>query len=282
MPPVPRRTSLRDQSEQQPTQLQLAFPVRRSRRRPAPRRHCTEERDVRPEEDGHEHLHVTSARPIPRARSSCRSRSSSRSRPGRTRSTCTSTESTFRVSSCSRRTTSTTALTPPNGDEGDLALQLHRASESARVEQREGRRLGPRQVLARRESRPRDLRGRISEVRQDQLHDRQSDRPACRRAEHRLPLRHREPPLHVRLEDDQGLDRVPTARPTSSRTAPNGRSGSGSPSRKAEGGRLRLPPRRRGRVVRQRPAKPRTPVRFWSAPLLVPMEDGTTCARLVR
>ena len=31
---------------------------------------------------------------------------------------------------------------------------------------------------------------------------------------------------------------------------------------------LRCPlPRRRGRVVRQRPAKPRTPVRFWSAPL---------------
>ena len=34
------------------------------------------------------------------------------------------------------------------------------------------------------------------------------------------------------------------------------------------GGSVRCPlPRRRGRVVRQRPAKPRTPVRFWSAPL---------------
>jgi adenosylmethionine-8-amino-7-oxononanoate aminotransferase len=32
--------------------------------------------------------------------------------------------------------------------------------------------------------------------------------------------------------------------------------------------RKRERPRRRGRVVRQRPAKPRTPVRFWSAPLL--------------
>src|SRR3954469_14406062 len=31
---------------------------------------------------------------------------------------------------------------------------------------------------------------------------------------------------------------------------------------------LRWPSRRRGREVRQRPAKPRTPVRIWSAPLL--------------
>src|SRR4029453_5203040 len=31
--------------------------------------------------------------------------------------------------------------------------------------------------------------------------------------------------------------------------------------------RIPWPSRRRGRVARQRPAKPRTPVRFWSAPL---------------
>ena len=34
-------------------------------------------------------------------------------------------------------------------------------------------------------------------------------------------------------------------------------------------------PGRRGRVVRQRPAKPRTPVRFWSAPFRVPERRGT-------
>src|SRR5437870_2652144 len=39
--------------------------------------------------------------------------------------------------------------------------------------------------------------------------------------------------------------------------------------------RLRCPARRRGRVARQRPAKPRTPVRFWSAP-----SDARKFARL--
>ena len=48
----------------------------------------------------------------------------------------------------------------------------------------------------------------------------------------------------------------------------DGRGGAHRTKGTARGGRLRWTPRRRGRVVRQRPAKPRTAVRVRSAPLL--------------
>ena len=57
-------------------------------------------------------------------------------------------------------------------------------------------------------------------------------------------------------------------RPRTRHSRRGGRGEPPSPTMIARRAKLRCAPRRRGRVVRQRPAKPRTPVRFWSAPLV--------------
>src|SRR5918994_2188264 len=62
------------------------------------------------------------------------------------------------------------------------------------------------------------------------------------------------PPLHVRAAAQADLDDFAGEREGHASTLGRGEDGYDEPSR------------RRGRVVRQRPAKPRTPVRFWSAP----------------
>src|SRR5215203_719831 len=50
---------------------------------------------------------------------------------------------------------------------------------------------------------------------------------------------------------------------------------------RGEGAATMRPAWRRGRVVRQRPAKPRTPVRFWSAPLLPRLPPRAAKGRVV-
>src|SRR5919106_747425 len=73
------------------------------------------------------------------------------------------------------------------------------------------------------------------------------------------------PPLHMRAAAQADLDDLADVAGELSGHAPTlGRGEDG----------YDEPSRRRGRVVRQRPAKPRTPVRFWSAPSALP---GGSC-----